>query len=65
MNPEEAYLKAKEIVNNASGKTGHYAGHYFPDDGHAPLDALLCTILRELGYGKLIDFYESLDRWFE
>ena len=31
---------------------------------HANADDILCRLLRELGYDKLIDLYESIDKLY-
>lgn len=32
---------------------------------HKSADALLCFILRKLGYGKVVDEFEKLPKWYE
>jgi len=60
MTPEEAFAKAKEIVEKHTDSSG-----YNPDDGHLELDDLLCDVLRQMGYVGLVDFYEKQERRFE
>ena len=32
---------------------------------HSANDDLLCALLRELGFGEVVDVYEETTRWFE
>jgi predicted RNA-binding Zn-ribbon protein involved in translation (DUF1610 family) len=34
------------------------------EDAHCKADDILCELLRELGYGKLIDTYEKVPKWY-
>lgn len=31
---------------------------------HSSGDEVLCTFLRELGYGAIVDAWEKLDKWY-
>ena len=31
---------------------------------HAVVDGILCELLRDLGYGEVVDAYEQLDMWY-
>jgi hypothetical protein len=31
---------------------------------HAVADGILCELLRNLGYGEVVDAYEQLDMWY-
>lgn len=31
---------------------------------HAVADGILCELLRDLGYGEVVDAYEQLDMWY-
>jgi hypothetical protein len=31
---------------------------------HAVADGILCELLRNLGYGEVVDVYEQLDMWY-
>jgi hypothetical protein len=35
-----------------------------PESAHVRLDELLCEILKEHGYAKLVEFYQKLDLWY-
>lgn len=34
------------------------------ESAHVDADALLCNILRGLGYGDAVDIFESIDKWY-
>jgi hypothetical protein len=34
------------------------------EDDHVMADRFLCELLESLGYGKTVDFYKSLDKWY-
>ena len=31
---------------------------------HAEADDVICDLLRELGYGDVVDEYEKVDKWY-
>lgn len=31
---------------------------------HCRADEILCAFLRELGYGEIVDVFESIDKWY-
>ena len=35
-----------------------------PEEGHHEADDLMCQVLRELGYGAGIDFFERMGKWY-
>jgi len=35
-----------------------------PEARHENFDKILCELLRELGYGELIDIFESYTKWY-
>lgn len=35
-----------------------------PAGSHLSADELLCTILRELGYGDAVDLYDRIGKWY-
>lgn len=35
-----------------------------PEWAHAAADDILCEVLRRLGYNKLIDLYEDVEKWY-
>ena len=53
MTPKEAALRMKDIIENNG-----------TEDGHIEADELMTTILRELGYGEMVDLYEAEDWWY-
>lgn len=34
------------------------------ESAHSDGDSLLCDFLREIGAGKLVEAYESFDKWY-
>jgi hypothetical protein len=34
------------------------------EDSHRLADAYMCDLLRELGYGKGIDIFENMAKWY-
>jgi hypothetical protein len=36
----------------------------FGEEGHRKADYLMCTALKELGYGEGIEIFRSTDKWF-
>ena len=34
------------------------------EDAHVNADELLCEFLKKLGYEKLVDEYEKVDKWY-
>jgi hypothetical protein len=68
MTPEEALAKANLIVgahhyDRVNGKEIiHIEGD--TETVHVELDDLLCEILKEHGYTKLVEFYQKLDLWY-
>lgn len=56
LSPEQVYLdKAKQIKSFES---------YNNEQRHKSLDALLCEVLKDLGYYKLVDEYQSTDSMY-
>lgn len=49
--------KYKEIMNRLanSGDT---------EMAHSEADEALCVLLRELGYGAVVEVYESVEKWY-
>jgi hypothetical protein len=35
-----------------------------PEAAHGKADDLLCELLTELGYGKLVDIYNRVEKWY-
>lgn len=35
-----------------------------PEVAHALADDILCDVLTELGYKKLVDLFHEVDRWY-
>ena len=55
MTPDEAVEAINKIIADSRGdqELSHYAA-----------DVLLCDILSELGYTKLIEIYNNMDKWY-
>lgn len=53
MSPDEFLEKMKKCFDNES-----------PEWGHINADNLMCDLLRKLGYGDGIDFFEKQERWY-
>ena len=53
MTPQEFALRMREIAANDD-----------IEEGHATADALLCRVLRELGFQDGISTYEAMPKWF-
>jgi hypothetical protein len=68
MTDEEALNKAMLIVGSFTPDSinGHEIIRIEGDNEsvHPKLDDLLCEILKEHGYTKLVDFYQKLDLWY-
>ena len=52
MTKEEAILKLKEAANLGE------------EEGHIVADDVLCELLVSLGYGDVVDAYESIHKWY-
>lgn len=69
MTPEEALAKAKQIVGKTR-EVEHHDGSIFlsiegdTEGAHVMLDELLCEVLKQHGYGELVDFYQKLELWY-
>lgn len=37
----------------------------YQEMAHKNMDALMCMVLKELGYGEGVKIYLSTDKWFE
>jgi hypothetical protein len=53
--PEEFKAAIENVVSD-----GWYTG-----DWHEEADAIMCELLKQLGYGEGIEIYLSRERWFE
>lgn len=53
MSPDEFLERMKE-----------YASCNYPEEFHLNADGLMCDLLRKLGYGEGIDFFEKQERWY-
>lgn len=55
---EERYIKAmKNIINESEDE-------YSYDEHHLKADVLLCKLLRELGYGIIVDEWDKFIKWY-
>ena len=37
---------------------------YDPETAHIEADKMMCELLRSLGYGKAVDYFEEQERWY-
>lgn len=37
---------------------------YSTDEGHKMADAVMCDLLRSLGYGEGVDAFNEADKWY-
>jgi hypothetical protein len=69
LTPEQALEKAKQVAGELREVTNHDGTKRLQILGdteavHSQLDDLLCEILRPLGYGELVDFFQKLEMWY-
>lgn len=57
MTKEEAISELKETIALDPRQ-------YDTEDRHIRADGILCKVLRGLGYGEVVDLYESIDKWY-
>ena len=55
MTPDEMAKKMRAITENPDGDQ---------ETDHEECDALMCAVLRELGFGAAVDIFESSHRWY-
>ena len=60
MTPTEFLEALKEIDKMAKRPRGYDDLEQF----HSDADDLMCEILRNLGYGDGVDFFENHERWY-
>lgn len=36
----------------------------YAETAHVTADRVLCDLLRELGYGNVVEEYEKIDKWY-
>jgi hypothetical protein len=53
MTPEQAAEEMRRIADT-----------YDEEGGHIEADALMCQILRDLGYGEAMDIFRDMDKWY-
>jgi len=53
MTPEEFKAKMQECADN-----------YDTECGHSNADALMCELLRSMGYGEGVLIFEEMDKWY-
>ena len=34
------------------------------EEAHGKADDILCEVLRKLGYNRIVDLYEKIDKWY-
>lgn len=52
--PQEAAKRMKEIADNPDNR----------HDDHIAADALLCQVLRSLGYGEAVCQFKRIKKWY-
>lgn len=45
-------------------KDDNCEGGYYPETTHFEADKLLCRVLRDEGYNELVEWFESLKKWY-
>lgn len=53
--PEQAARAMQTIADNSRAD---------PEDAHGAADNLLCKVLRQLGYGEMVDAFDRVHRWY-
>ena len=56
------YLEAMRLVKQLLDTFGN---HYDEANAHPDADDILCALLRTLGYGEIVDAYDSIDKWYD
>ena len=64
MTPSQAADKMREIASHENGGLGSGIEYQSPDEVHSKADELLCELLRECGYGLVVDEYLKIGRYF-
>lgn len=62
MSNEEILNKYYDIFNEIVIKASKSD---MPEDYHNTLDEELCNLLKELGFGVIVDLYESVHKWYD
>jgi hypothetical protein len=59
-------VKAKTLAEMAAAEMREIAKEYKgdPEAAHCAADGLLLVILRNLGYGEMVDEYHKIDKWY-
>lgn len=65
MTREIALKRLKELVE-LDAQDNHYPSleKGDPEDWHQEADAILCTLLEELGYNDIVQLYKTLTKWY-
>ena len=54
----------KEMNKIIENNKYNFCDEYDMETIHIDADALLCNVLRDLGYNELVDWFESLEKWY-
>lgn len=53
MTPDEFYEQMKEISAISC-----------PEEAHIAADSAICDLLESLGYGKAVEVFDKMDKWY-
>lgn len=62
MEKKEINLKIEDILKR--NKNADYKCGYYIEDVHLEADKLLCKVLKDEGYDELVEWFESLEKWY-
>ena len=54
----------KEIIEDYNGKLFSQVCSNDTEIAHGKADDIICELLREPGYGKVVDEYEKVEKWY-
>lgn len=55
--------KQQELLESYTEQLNQYK-NLDPEQAHSLADECLCEILRDLGFGKLVDVYNEIEKWY-
>jgi len=64
MTPNEFLKKMKAIVKRNFDNQWEQHKLSDPENAHAEADALMCEVLKELGYGEGIKIFDGMEKWY-
>lgn len=56
--------KAQALAEAAVRALAHCQGKSDTESNHSTADEALCTLLRGLGYGDVVDEWERVEKWY-